>query len=102
MTPSRIMYDALGGTPIMVSNMIQLVMKKLKRLKLCLRDWNKETFQDIFDAITATSAELLHIQNRVASLGDSSALFEAEVECQVRLNGLLSQRHAHFMQKNRT
>ncbi|KAL8514583.1 hypothetical protein ACS0TY_013611 [Phlomoides rotata] len=73
----------------------------LKRVKLCLRTWNKETFRDIFDAITATSAELLHIQNNVASLGDSSTLFEAKVECQVHLNDLLSQRHAHFMQKNR-
>ncbi|KAL8457074.1 hypothetical protein ACS0TY_035060 [Phlomoides rotata] len=76
-------------------------MQKLKRLKICLNVWNKATFRDIFEAITATSAELLHIQNSVATHGDSSTLFDVEIECQIWLNRLLAQRQSHYLQKNR-
>ncbi|KAL8457099.1 hypothetical protein ACS0TY_035077 [Phlomoides rotata] len=79
------------GEVITASNPIQVVIQKLKCLKICLKVWNKETFREIFYDIIATSTELLHIQDNVANLGDSSALFEAEIDFHVRLNNLLAQ-----------
>ncbi|XP_057803279.1 uncharacterized protein LOC131018582 [Salvia miltiorrhiza] len=77
------------------------VMLKLKRLKGVLRIWNKSVFGNVDSAIAQNQQDLSDIQVTIADLGYNDSRFDAEVNCEVKLNRFLSQKNSLLQQKSR-
>lgn len=78
-----------------------LLVSKLRRLKICLRDWNVQHFRNIYVEIEHATADLNNVQNMIATTGDTNDLFDPEMNCLTRLNDLIARRHTFLTQKNR-
>lgn len=77
------------GSPILI------LMKKLKRLKIYLRQWNRDVFSKVFEELDAATTSLDEIQHTIAIRGDSNALFDQEMNATVHVNELyLNARHS--------
>lgn len=87
--------------PMLQPNSVSMLIRKLRRLKACLRHWNNDVFHNINDEIEQATQKLNEIQQIIAISGDSDANFEIEMNCLSHLNDLLSRRHALLTQKNR-
>lgn len=65
------------------------VMLKLKLIKIGLRDWNSKSFDNIFFQIAEEGSPLQDVQNRMAALMFSEAIFQEEIQAHVALDSLL-------------
>ncbi|KAL8546892.1 hypothetical protein ACS0TY_006562 [Phlomoides rotata] len=85
----------------MASSPIQLVTRKLKRLKATLKNWNKATFRNIYVEMEEASEALNAIQADSALYGDSDDRLMAEIDCTIHLNAVLNQHQVRATQRNR-
>ncbi|KAL8520041.1 hypothetical protein ACS0TY_010828 [Phlomoides rotata] len=86
---------------ITASNPIQRVTQKLKRLKITLKAWNRDTFRNVYVVMDEAVDALNAIQAETALLGDTEERFLVEIECNLRLNTALTQHQALSTQRNR-
>ncbi|KAL8470588.1 hypothetical protein ACS0TY_033222 [Phlomoides rotata] len=63
-----------------------MVTQKLKRLKPTLRNWNKDTFRNIYVEMEEASEALNAIQAETSLLGDTDDRLLVEIDCTIRLN----------------
>ncbi|KAL8535234.1 hypothetical protein ACS0TY_011018 [Phlomoides rotata] len=75
---------------ITANNTIHRVTQKLKRLKVTLKAWNRDTFRNIYVVVEEAVEALNAVQAEVATLGDTDDRLIAEVECHIRLNTALA------------
>ncbi|XP_057779947.1 uncharacterized protein LOC130998549 [Salvia miltiorrhiza] len=95
------MEGASWNAPTNVNCPIRLVMMKLKRLRLALKNWNRQVFGNVDDQLRQLQSSLEGIQRRIANEGYSESLFEEEVEVQARVGTILSRKSALLKQKSR-
>ncbi|KAL8546866.1 hypothetical protein ACS0TY_006543 [Phlomoides rotata] len=85
---------------VTASNPIQRVTQKLKRLKVTLKAWNRDTFRNVYVVMEDAAEALNAIQAETALLGDTGDVFMAEVKCNICLNKGLAQHQALSTQHN--
>lgn len=73
---------------------------KLRRLKIRLRDWNKDVFRNIFDEIQQATNELDDIQKEIAQYGNSDTRFDQEMDLVTKVISLLEMRRTFHAQKS--
>ncbi|KAL8546895.1 hypothetical protein ACS0TY_006565 [Phlomoides rotata] len=83
------------------SSPIQLVTQKLKCLKAILKNWNRDTFRNIYVEMEEASEALNTIQTESTLYGDSNDRLLAEIDYTVHLNAVLHQHQIRSTQRNR-
>lgn len=73
------LLQSFWAEPTHSSNPALRLIKKLKKLKARLRDWNLQVFRKVFEEIDNAYADLDAIQNDIATNGDSDASFNIEM-----------------------
>ncbi|KAL8523465.1 hypothetical protein ACS0TY_013428 [Phlomoides rotata] len=95
------MVSASWAQFITASSPIQLVTQKLKQLKVTLKNWNRDTFRNIYVEMEEASEALKAIQAEAALLSDFDDRLLAEIDCTIRLNAVLNRHQVHSTQRNR-
>jgi len=78
-----------------------VLSKKLKNLKLVLKEWNKETFGNVQDNVRKAEDALNQIQMQIVSLGYSDALSNQEKIAQTNLDLALQMEEVFWKGKSR-
>lgn len=84
----------------MHSSPATVLIRKLKRLKARLSDWNQDVFRNIYAELDEASLALDDIQQEIAQHGDFDVRFDLEMNSTSRVNNLLARRHAYLTQRN--
>lgn len=90
-----------GKEPITDSKALRLVTRKLKRLKLRLKEWNHLVFGDIFRNMESAQAQLVALQEEISNAGYSDELFYKEIDAHNELNRCMRAHTEFFRQKSR-
>lgn len=103
-----VMHDGFLGmvsdswcAPVGVSNPIRRVMLKLKRLKLCLREWNLNIFRNTDIQIADLEASLARVQADISSGEVSDGLLLEEISLQADLSEKLDRKNNYLHQRSR-
>ncbi|KAL8542710.1 hypothetical protein ACS0TY_003548 [Phlomoides rotata] len=95
------MVSASWSLHVMTTNPMQRVTQKLKRLKITLKAWNRDTFRNVYVVMEEAAEALNSIQAEAALFGDTDDRLLAEIECTICLNNILNQHQALSTQRNR-
>lgn len=80
---------------------ISMCIRKLKRLKVRLKEWNTQTFGNIFVRLEVQRQELVQVQSRDHSLSEEAEHMTKEKELMMEINEILKQQHQLLLQKSR-
>ena len=78
-----------------------ILAQKLKRLKVVLKDWNKNIFGDIHAKVNEVEDTLQSIQLQIDSIGPSDNLFNLQKQAQMKLNEALGMQEVYWKEKTR-
>lgn len=76
-----------------------ILSAKLKHLKSCLKQWNKEVFGDINSEVKSAEDKLDQIQSDINLLGPNDDLLDAEIVAQSSLDTALTKQEIFWKQK---
>ncbi|XP_058217415.1 uncharacterized protein LOC131328490 [Rhododendron vialii] len=82
-------------------NPMLLLYNKMRRLKPCLREFNKEFYIDIQNRVMVAREELLSVQSRRAHSSSDPILLDYEKLCLLNFNDLSAAEEAWSKQKSR-
>jgi len=85
--------EPLVGCPMFI------LSQKLKRLKIALKEWNKNTFGDIHVKVKDDETHLNHIQMQIDSNGSSSTLLNPQKQAQMNLDEALNMQEVFWKEK---
>lgn len=80
---------------------ITVCIRKLKRLKICLREWSRQAFGDVFTRLDTLEAELGQLQQRNFNNESEGEHQLQESDLMRQINELLRQQHLLLIQKTR-
>lgn len=78
-----------------------VLSKKLKNLKLVLKDWNKEIFENVQDSVKKAEEELNQFQMHINQVGYTHTLANTEKTAQAKLDSSLQIEEVFWKEKSR-
>jgi hypothetical protein len=78
-----------------------VLSQKLKRLKLALKDWNKNVFGDIHVKVTEAEAHLNEIQMQIDTDGANDSLMNLQKNAQIKYDEALNMQEVFWKKKTR-
>lgn len=79
---------------------IMVCIRKLKRLKLKLKDWSKQAFRNVFTRLEELQKDLCQLQQRVYNNEIEDIHFQKEKELISEISEILRQQHLLLTQKS--
>jgi hypothetical protein len=78
---------------------MSILSKKLKLVKDNLKVWNKSSFGNVHDSVTAAENNLNHIHDQILDIGPSDELLDAEKLAHASLESALNNQETFWKEK---